>query len=162
MGKVVTELNRPNNTQNFYPNTEEWVLKDYPFAASVALEDGTAVGIEISGNTTTGNLTKMGLENALGADFVGILAEEIATDDVDYATAGKLKQVWVPKKLNSQAYFKVIGGTFTAVDVFKTVEFDATAKGLAVDTAGKGARIVGYIDSSNGICTFDMPKTETA
>jgi hypothetical protein len=34
--------------------------------------------------------------------------------------------------------------------------------GLAVDTAGKGARIVEYISSLKGICQFVMPMTETA
>lgn len=133
-----------------------------PIVASVAMVDGTALWIEISGNTTTGNLKKMPVENASGWDFVGILAEVIATTDTDYATAGKLKWVWVPKTIEATAFFSVWAGTFTAVDVFKTVEFHSDSKSLAVDTAGKGARITKYISSSRGECQFLLPTTETA
>lgn len=91
MGKAVTGLNVPNQTQYFYPADQKWEMRLMPFKASTAITEGTAIGIEISGNTTTGNVTKMGVENASGADFVGILAEPIASTDTDYATAGKLK-----------------------------------------------------------------------
>lgn len=162
MAKAVTNTGVYNNTQNFYPADGNWQLEKLPFVASVAITDGTAVGIQISTNTTTGRLTKMGVENAAGADFIGILAEPIATTDSDYATAGKLKSVWVPMTLNAKAYFKVKSGTFTAVDVFKTVEIHSDADGLAVDTPGKGARIVEYISSTKGKCVFSLPATETA
>lgn len=163
MSKVITALNTPNKTQYFYPvSVQDWELKQLPFKASQALSDGGAVGIEISSNTTTGNLTVMGVENASGADFVGILAEPIATTDSDYATAGKLKAVWVPKTLHSEAYFTVGAGTFTAADVFKRVEITSGSLGLSVDTAGKGATIASYISSTRGTCKFNMPLTETA
>ena len=163
MGKVVTGANVPNVTSNFYPvSVQDWELKLMPFKASTALADGGAVGIEISGNTTTGNLTVMGLENAAGADFVGILAERIAATDADYATAGKLKAVLIPKSIYSEAFFTVTAGTFTAVDVFKTVEITSGSLGLSVDTAGKGARITEFLTSTRGKCKFNLPTTETA
>lgn len=163
MGQVITPLNTPNKTQYFYPvSVQDWELIRMPFKASQALADGGAVGIEISGNTTTGNLTVMGVENASGADFVGILAEPITATDSDYATAGKLKAVWVPKSIHSEAYFTVAAGTFTAADVFKTVEITSGSLGLSVDTAGKGARIWSYLTSTRGTCKFPMPATETA
>ena len=151
-----------NNTANFVPADGAWVLEQHPFAASVVIKDGYAVGIEISGSDVTGNLDLMGTENAAGFDFMGILAEPIAAADDDYATAGKLKSVFVPTSPLAKAKFYVGAGTFTAADVYKTVEFHSDSAGLAVDTAGLGARIVGYTDSTHGICTFSMPTTETA
>lgn len=162
MSKAVTLLNTPNNTTNFYPADDKWELREFPFKASTAAVDGCAIGIEISGNTTTGNVTKMGVENAAGADFVWILAEPIVATDADYATAGKLKKVRVPLSIDSASFFSVWAGTFTAADVFKTVEIHSDSKSLAVDTAGKGARITKHISSSRGECKFVMPNTETA
>lgn len=154
----------PNNTQNFYPvnQDENWRLEYLPIKASTAYAMGTAMGIEISSNTTTGNLAAMGTENAAGADFVGILMEVVASTDDDYATSGKLKAVLVPRTLAAEAEFTVGSGTFTAADVFKTVEFADSGTTLAVDTAGKGARISGYISSTRGKCKFPLPATETA
>lgn len=162
MGKVVTALNAPNKTQNFYPADDNWELEKLPLLASAAIAEGAALFIEISSNTTTGNLKAGVVENASGADFVGILAEPIVSTDSDYATAGKLKGVWVPKHPYAEAYFKVGAGTFTLADVFKTVEIHSDSVSLAVDTAGKGARITSYISSSRGTCRFGMPWTETA
>lgn len=133
-----------------------------PFKASTVISDGAAIGIEIVTNTTTGNVTKMWLENAAGADFVGILCEPIAATDLDYATAGKLKYVWVPQSTKAKCYFAVGTGTFTLVDVQKTVEFASDSLGLAVDTPGKGARIIWYISATQGVCEFSLPTTETA
>lgn len=162
MGKTVTAINTPNKTQNFYPADDKWEMIMFPFVASTAIEEGTAVAPQISGNDVTGNLTKMGVENATGADFMGILAEAIVSTDTDYATAGKLKGVWVPKSTLARAYFTVGAGTFTAADVFRTVEIHSDSKSLAVDTKGKGARIMEYISSTRGICRFTLPETETA
>lgn len=162
MANHTTPLNQPNYTGYFYPADDKWEIKQLPFKASTAITQGTAIGIEISSNTTTGYVTKMGTENANGADFMGIMAETIATTDTDYATAWKLKWVWVPKTPYALSYFKVGSGTFTAVDVFKTVEIYSDSVSLAVDTAWKGARIMWYIDSTHGLCRFDLPSTETA
>jgi len=162
MGKAVTLVNQPNNVQNFYPADDNWELKQFPFVASTEIDDGTVVAPQISSNDVTGYLTKMGAENANGADFIGILAEPIRATDVDYAVAWKEKGVWVPKTKEALAYFKVGAGTFTKADVFRTVEIHTDAKSLAVDTAGKGARIVEYIDGTHGICKFSLPETETA
>lgn len=146
----------------FVPVKGQWVTRLVRIAASVAASQGVAMGIEISGNTTTGNATTMGTENAAGADFVGILQETIASTDSDYATAGKLKLVAIPLDPTAEAEFKVISGTFTTADINKTVEFATSGTGLAVDTAGKGARITGYISTSRGVCQFTLPTTETA
>ena len=162
MWKATTPLNEANNTQYFWPADWNWEMKMMPFTASQALEDGGAVGIEISGSTTTGYLDVMWTENAAGADFVGILAEPIASWDDDYATAGKLKGVWVPTSIYAKAYFTPKAGTFTAVDVFKTVEITSGSLGLSVDTAGDWPRITAYISATRGICEFSMPATQTA
>jgi len=162
MWKAVTGLNKPNENRNFLPADDKWEMKSFPFKASTAMVEGAAIGIEISSNTTTGNVTLMGVENVTGADFVGILAEPIVSTDADYATAGKLKSVWVRKTPLAEAYFTVGAGTFTAADVFKTVEIHSDSKSLAVDTAWKGARITGYISSTRGLCNFNLPSTETA
>lgn len=130
--------------------------------ASTVIGEGYAVAIEISSNTTTGYHTLMGTENAAGKDFVGIMAEPIAAADDDYATAGKLKAVWVPRTMNAEAYFTVGAGTFTAIDVGKTVKFGSTSLDLDVDTAGKGARISAYISATRGKCVFTLPTTQTA
>lgn len=162
MWKVVTWLNKPNETQNFLPSDDNWYIDYLPFKASTAIEEGSVIAPEISGNTTTGYITKFSTENATGADFMWILAEPITATDDDYATAGKLKAVYIPKTPYAKAYFTVWAGTFTAVDVFKTVEIHSDSKSLAVDTAGKGARIMKYISSTRWECRFSLPETETA
>jgi hypothetical protein len=104
----------------------------------------------------------MGVENAGGDDFYGILAEPIAATDADYATAWKRKGVRVPRTTTAKAYFKVGAGTFTVADIGKRVEFHSDSIGLAVDTVGKGATITDYISSTRGKCVFNLPTTETA
>lgn len=162
MSKATVALGSYNNTRNFYPADELWVIKQFPIKESVAMVDGSLVAIEIVSNTTTGKLKLAGTENALGGDIIGILAEPIATTDTDYATAFKMKSVWVPVSNVSEAFFSVGAGTFTTADVFKTVEIHTDSKSLAVDTAGKGARITQFISSTTGKCQFSMPQTETA
>lgn len=162
MGKTVTAINTPNKTQNFYPADDKWEMIMFPMKASTAIDEGTLLSPEIVSNDVTGYLTKMGVENVTGSDFMGILAEPIVSTDTDYATAGKLKGVWVPKSPLARAYFTVGAGTFTAVDVFKTVEVHSDSKSLAVDTKGKGARIMEFISSTRGVCRFTLPETETA
>lgn len=162
MGKAVTLVNQPNNVQNFYPADDNWEMKMFPFVASTAIDEGTVVAPQITSNDVTGYVTKMWAENATGADFLWILAEPIKATDGDYAVAWKMKGVRVPKTPYAQAYFKVWAGTFTAADVFRTVEIHTDRKSLAVDTKGKGARIMEYIDSTHWICRFSLPETETA
>jgi hypothetical protein len=55
--------------------------------ASTAMAEGAAIMPETSGADVTGYFTLMGVENAGGDDFYGILAEPIAATDADYATA---------------------------------------------------------------------------
>ena len=162
MSKATTALNVPNDTKYFYPADDQWEMVQFPFKASTAIVEGQAVAPEIASNDVTGYATSMGVENATWADFLGILAEPIASTDADYATAGKLKGVRVPKTPYAKAYFAVGAGTFTAADVFKTVELHSDYKSLAVDTKGKGARIMKYISSTKGVCRFDLPTTESA
>lgn len=153
-----------NITTNFLPVSPdtEWKLGRKYIKASTAIDMGTALASEISGNTTTGYLTKMGVENVSGANFTGILAETVASTDSDYATAWKKKAVWLPITREAEAYFTVGAGTFTKYDIGKTVELHSDSKSLAVDTAGKGAEITDYISPTRGKCKFNLPLSETA
>lgn len=150
------------DTKYFYPADGNWEMRRLPMKASTALAAGAALAPEISSNTTTGYYTLITLENIVGSDFAGIMAEPVASTDSDYATAGKLKAVWVPLNRQAKSYFAVGAGTFTAIDVGKTVEITSGSLGLSVDTAGKGARVSDYISSTRGKCVFDLPATETA
>lgn len=141
MGKAVTPVNSPNNVRNFYPADDKWELKRMPIAASVAMVDGTALRVEVSGSSPTGNLIAAAQTNANGQNFAGILAEPIVSTDSDYATAGKLKGVRVPKTLDAEAFFSVGAGTFTAADVGRVCSVHTDYKSLAVDTNGTGAII---------------------
>lgn len=161
--KSITPINTPNTTTYFMPiSSTGWELRSIEMKASTAMSDWAAIWVEISGNTTTGNATLMPATNANGANFIGILAEKIATTDTDYATAGKLKQVWVPTNLMAEAKFKVWAGTFTAADKNKTVSFHSDSVSLAVDTAGAWAEIVWYETATRWRCRFSLPKTVTA
>lgn len=151
-----------NVNTNFIPKKGVWAFEALPMKASTAMQQGAAIGIEVSGGTTTGNYTLMGVENASGADFKGILQETIASGDADYATAGKLKLVAIPMNAEAVAEFKVSAGTLTSADVGKTVEFHSDSLGLAVDTPGKGARIVKALSAARGECVFPFSATETA
>lgn len=162
MAIATTPLNTPNKVNNFRPADDQWETVLLPFKASTAIAQGAAVWVEIVTNDVTGNLTLMGVQNAAGADFVGIMAEPITSSDADYATAGKLKAVKVPTSTKSTAFFTVGAGTFTAADVFRTARFHTDSLGLAVDTIGLWARIVKYISSTRGICEFSCPTTMTA
>lgn len=123
-----------------------WVLKQLPMIASVAISSGAAV-------YAVGDGTHTKATNAT-ANFAGILAEDIAATDADYATSGKLKGVYVPVSDAARAEFAVGAGTFTKADEGKSVKFN-NELGLAVDTAGTQARINEYISSSRGICEFN-------
>lgn len=162
MGKAIVGLNKPNETRYFYPADDNREMRMLPMKASTALAEWAVIGIEIAGNTTTGYATLFATENASWGDFLWIMAEPVVSTDTDYATAGKLKWVRVPKTPLAKAFFAVWAGTFTAADVFKTVEITAWSLWLSVDTAGKWARIVEYISSSRWVCIFTLPTTETA
>lgn len=162
MAKAITLQNKPNVVSNFYPADDQWEFRQYPIKASTAMVEGAALSPEISSNDVTGKLTLMGVENANGSDFFGILAEPIVSTDPDYASATKEKGVRVPMTPYARAYFKVGAGTFTAADLFKTVELHSDSASLAVDTLGKGARILEFISSTQGICRFTLPETEVA
>ena len=152
-----------NDTSYFWPADGNWKMQKKLIKASTVIAEGAAVTEEISSNTTTGYYTLMTTtENTTGADFVGIMAEPIAATDSDYASITKRKGIYFPLTKNAVAYFAVAAGTFTFIDVGKTVEINATGLGLSVDTKGKGARIVQYISSTRGKCTFSLPETETA
>lgn len=162
MARAITGINEANRTQNFLPSNEYWILEERAFNASVEIQEGTVLSPEVSGSTTTGRLVQMGVENAGGADFYGILAEEIRSTDEDYATAGKTKKVWVPVNQLAEAFFTVGAGTFTQADVFKTVQIASNGRGLDVDTLGLGARISKFISGTRGKCRFTLPQTEVA
>lgn len=163
MAKAITNVNVPNNTRNFYPvNRGEWELRTFPIAASTVMVDGAALAVQVSVSNPTGNLILTPTSNANGQNFIGIIAEPIASTDADYATAGKLKGVWVPRTRSCEAYFVVGAGTFTAADVGRTCLFHTDSKSLNVDGNGLGARITGFISSTQGTCSFDIPLAVTA
>ena len=97
MGKAVVLVNVPNVTTNFLPADKNWTLKLLPMTASVAMATGVAITAETSGAAVTGNYrTQVAVGNIAGDDTMGILAEPIVSTDADYATAGKLKAVYLP------------------------------------------------------------------
>lgn len=163
MAKAVTNVNAFNNTKNFYPVRKgEWELKLLPMVASVAMIDGSAVATQVTASNPTGNNILMPTSNATGQNFIGILAEPITASDPDYAVAGKLKGVWVPRTNICEVYFSVGAGTFTQADVGRTCLFHTDSKSLAVDTNGAGARITGFISATQGTCSFDIATVVTA
>lgn len=162
MAQVTTPLGYANNTRNFYPADDKWEVKYFPTKASVAGVEGCAVAYEVSGSSPTGYITVAAATDANGQNVVGILAETIAATDSDYATAGKLKAVYIPKTLQAEAYFVVGAGTFTAADVGRVCNIHTDSKSLAVDTNGLGAEITGYITSTTGKCKFSLPKVVTS
>ena len=145
-------VSKPNVTTNFLPDqglNKSWIMKKLPVAASVAIAEGAAVYWQGSG---AGTVTKV--TNAT-ANFAGILAETIAATDTDYATAGKLKAVWVPTNTSAEAFFTVGAGTFTAADVGESVKFYDEVS-VDADTGGTQVRITGYISSTKGKCIFNQ------
>lgn len=134
---------------NFFPDRthDAWELQQLPMIASVAIESGSAVYWVGDGTVTkvTNSTT----------DFAGILQEDIAATDGDYATSRKKKAVLVPKNASAEAEFTAGAGTFTTADEGKSVKFN-DEKGLAVDTAGIQARIVKFLTSTRGKCTFNQ------
>lgn len=163
MALPITALGAKNNTQNFFPSDDQWKLQQLPFKASTALVDGGLVSVEVSGSAPTGYVTKSAATNANGQNVVGILAEPIASTDADYATAGKLKYVWVPVSSEAECFFSVGAGTFTAADVGRVANVHTDSKSVAVDTNGLGVEITGYISSTKGKCKpFRVARAVTA
>ena len=163
MAKAITNVNVPNNTKNFYPvNRGEWELRQFPIAASIVMIDGSAIAVQVVTSNPTGNNILMPISNATGQNFQGILAEPIAASDADYAVAGKLKGVWVPRTRSCEAIFSVGAGTFTLADVGRTCLFHTDSRSLNVDGNGLGARITGVISATQGTCAFDIPLAVTA
>lgn len=123
-----------------------WKTKKLPMKESVAMAAGCGVYTDEAGELT--------IVDGSSANFVGILMEDIAATDSDYATARKLKLVAVPLRLSAEAEFKVGAGTFTTADEGKSVVFHSDGISLAVDTAGIQARITKYLSATRGRCTF--------
>ena len=115
--------------------------------ASVAMKAGGAV-------YAVGDGTHTVVTNST-ANFVGILMEEIATGDADFATSAKMKTVAVPMSDLAEAEFAVGAGTFTQADEGKSVKFNDYL-GLAVDTTGIQARITKYLTATRGKCIFNL------
>jgi len=168
MWKSITLVNTPNHNLYFVPIKDSanpsWVQKLVPIVASVAMPDWAALWVEISGNTTTWNAKLMPAYASAWGNFVWVLAEIIATTDSDYATAWKLKSVWVPVTPYAEAEFAVWAWTFTAADVFKVVNFHSDSLWLAVDTiaTGQWAVITWVISSTRWTCNFNVATTLTA
>ena len=168
MWVAITTVNTPNVNTNFLPINDagnpSWIQKLMPIVASVAMVQWTALWVEISSNTTTWNLKKMTAYTTAWWNFIWILAEKIVAADADYATAWKLKSVWIPTTPMAEAEFTVWAWTFTAADVFKVVNFHSDSISLAVDTiaTGQWAVITWVISSTRGICNFNVAQTLTA
>lgn len=139
---------------NFRPieKVGRWELRQLPMKESVAMEEGAGVYTDLAGEHT--------IVTSSSTNFRGILAEAIAATDADYATAKKLKAVWVPISTEAEAEFTVGAGTFTNADVGKTVAFN-NSLGVAVDTAGTQVRITKYLSSTRGVCTFNLAFSQT-
>lgn len=151
-----------NRNLNFLPIKGIWDYRPLAIKESVAIEMGTAIAVEVSGSTTTGKHIKAGTTTANGQNIKGILMEEVATTDADYATAFKMKMVAIPSSPDCEAEFLVGAGTFTNVDVGKIVALHSDSKSVAVDTLGLGVEITGYISSTRGRCSFNVPLAVTA
>jgi len=134
---------------NFRPilKAGRWELTKQQMKESVAMEEGASVSSDAAG--------ELDLSTDSTTNFRGILAQAIAATDSDYATAKKLKYVWVPKLAEAEAEFTVGAGTFTTADVGKGVKYN-NSLGLAVDTAGIQARITKYLTATRGVCTFNL------
>lgn len=164
---AITPIGTVNTTgeKNFTPYGRGWELRQIPIKASVALANGQALRWEISSNTTTGVAVSASNNsgiNSNGNNFIGILVQPVRSTDPDYATNGKLKTVAVPVSPEARARFTVGAGTFTSVDVGKTAAIHSDGISVAVDTAGLGCVIEGYISSTRGVCSFNIPNTLTA
>jgi hypothetical protein len=133
-----------------------------PIVASVAMQEWALLRVWVTASSPTGNLILAVATNATGQNVAGILAEPIATTDSDYATAGKLKGVWVPKTEDAEAFFTVGAGTFTLADVGRMCSVHTGGLSLAVDTNWAGAVISWYISASRGKCRFAVPNVVTS
>ena len=120
------------------------------------------MSIQVVTSNPTGNLIASPVSQATGQNIVGILAETIATTDSDYATAGKLKGVWIPIDANCEFTGPVGSGTFTLADVGRTCALVTGGKSVAVDTNGNACTITKFISSTRLQAKFNMPPIQTA
>ena len=119
---------------------------------SVAMEEGAALYTDLAGEIT--------LATSSSTNTRGVLAEAILAADADYATAKKLKYVWVPTSTEAEVEFTVGAGTFTNADVGKTVALNDSIS-VAVDTAGTQFRITKFLSSTRGVGTFNLAFSQT-
>lgn len=145
---MANSTNSSNLYLYFRPSNDDWKLEEVPMIASTAIVAGTALYAVGDGTHTLATTTSV--------NFVGILAENIATTDADYATSLKKKKVYVPTSLDAEAEFTVGSGTFTTADIGKSADFASGGKTVAVDTSTtKQMRLKKYISSTRGTCTFN-------
>lgn len=138
-----------NRHTNFNPICieKDWELKKRPMTESVAIEEGVPVYRVGDGKHTSCTHAT--------ANFEGILAEPITATDTDYATASKLKAVWVPRTISAEAEC-AITGTLTAGDIGKSLKFHTDGKSVAQAEAGTQASITAFLSASRGICKFNQ------
>ena len=151
-----------NRNNNFVPIKGIWDYRPVVIKESTAMQMGTLVSYEVSGSATTGKGIKSAAATTNGQNVIGILWEEVATTDPDYATAFKTKMVAIPCGTDCEAEFTVGAGTFTNVDVGRVVAIHSDSISLAVDTNGLGAVITGFISSTRGRCSLTVPVAVTA
>jgi hypothetical protein len=135
------------SNSRFVPrNIGEWGTKKLQMIASVAIGSGSAVYRVLNGTHTKATSST--------SNFAGILIQDIAATDSDYATSLKLKDVYVPLTPRAEVEFTVGAGTFTTADVGKSVAL-TNETSVAVDTAGTQFVITGYISATRGIGYFN-------
>ena len=142
----------PNRTDNFLEKSgqKEFVITDVQFEASVVIQEGTAIYRK---NDSTGRHTAS--TNATG-NFVGVLKQEIAATDDDFATDLKIKQIVVPRGLRAEFEFTVGTGTLTTALIGDSVKLNADGRRVDVETAGTQFVITGVISTTRGTGYFNQ------
>jgi hypothetical protein len=160
--QAITPLNVPNNTRNFVPVGEGWMMKPMRIKASVALEGGTALASEVVSSASTGYAIAMPATNANGQNFVGILAEPVLATDADYASANKYRNVYVPINKTVATAKATASATASLANVGRVVQFSNSGRSVAPTTNGLGCIITDFIDASTVHVVFDVPNVVTA
>lgn len=160
--QAITPLNTPNNTKNFVPVGDGWMMTQIKIKPSVALEWGTALASEVVSSATTGYAIAMPTTNATGQNFIGILAEPISSSDSDFASTSKYRNVYIPVNPFIAKAKATTSATATNICVGRVVQFSNSGKSVAPATNGAGCVITDFIDGNTVMVTFDVPKVVTA
>jgi hypothetical protein len=160
--QAITPLNTPNNTKNFVPVGEGWVMKQIRIKPSVAIADGTAIGVEVVSSATTGYAIAMPATNANGQNFIGILAEAVTASDADYASTTKTRSVFIPVNKAIATAKATTSATATSAVVGRVVQFSGSGATVAPTTNGAGCVITDFVDANTVLVSFDVANAVTA